>query len=890
MKFCPKCNSRLISNECHNWKCTEGKVTERRKKPNSSWNYLYAKTKPCYKGCGAMIYFDEDYKSENDKFIPLDVQTREPHQCREEINTTMYESSSNSYVSEPSTFNQTKTTHSPYRNNYENNTHDDDVSEKISSLVKKIKLFDVKKIPKEDLIDNPILDEIIQGHVEKNLSIIHFEHSKSNEPQKKSLLSLNGLVLPQIIKGISKNGLKDGLLYYQIESIKSILAGKNTIISAPTGSGKTEAFTIPIIQKILKNYSTGVFALLTYPLNALIDDQVSKINEILELCDLDDKIVARAIHRGVSQEARQNILSETKKKCVILATSFDFIDWHLTLQTNNWKVLCQPAKILVIDESHSYTSFHGSNVYHVIKRMKKYMDDKIQFVCSSATLDNPTQFFSEMFDVSDDSFETITSSQRRKQDLYTLFVMPQKMPQRETMEMLSSICHKNNSKQLIFNNTVNNAEILASNLRERNSGIRVRVHSGVIDKGDRRLAEGEMKQGDLDVLSCTPTLELGIDIGQINVVISAFTGEFDKFIQRIGRAGRRGQKSFAICVFEPRDAVCHYYANNISEYLSQTHTIQINKDNPIISDKHQKSKEIEVIASQTFDKKPLWDYANNMNLRGASGSVKIIIPGKNSVEKTTPTGYYQLHQKALYLLNSRLYEVYRFEKTKDGGVSYLKECSIVDRNKRTIPVVQTKLKQVDKKLKRTIKLYENNNQTISLAYGIINLNKTITGYYKGNKNDPIQSLKKIKGIFHSNWKDLTWNSKLSAIEIPITFDSISDDSTKDEISHTLTHVFVNASKIVTKSGTGDIDAFFDDSNDVLYLYDNTANGANGCSRIIYEKFESVLSIVETLLSKCDCKNGCPKCIHISEFCHTNNQDLKKEKTLEFFNKSLSDKK
>ena len=130
-----------------------------------------------------MIYFDEDYKSENDKFIPLDAQTREPHQCREKINITMHESSSNSYVSEPSTFNQTKTTQFPYRNNYENNTNDD-VSEEISSLVKKIKLFDVKKIPKEDLVDNPILDEIIQGHVEKNLSIIHFEHSKSNEPQK----------------------------------------------------------------------------------------------------------------------------------------------------------------------------------------------------------------------------------------------------------------------------------------------------------------------------------------------------------------------------------------------------------------------------------------------------------------------------------------------------------------------------------------------------------------------------------------------------------------------------------------------------------------------------------------------------------------------------------
>ncbi|MGI9567750.1 MAG: DEAD/DEAH box helicase [Nitrosopumilus sp.] len=879
MKFCPQCNSRLISNECHNWKCTEGKVTEKRR-PNSSWNYLYAKTKPCYNGCGGMIYFDEDYKSENDKFIPLDAVTREPHQCQQNI----LSSDDPDYSFTPQTSQTQKTTLS-----YQNSNSNGDTTAEILSHVNDIKYFDVTKISKKDLFKNPIIEEIVEGHNEENLSIIHYEHSVSTEPEKIPLESLKDIILPEILDGIAKNGLKNGFLKYQVNSIKSILAGKNVMISAPTGSGKTEAFAIPIIQKILTGYALGVYALLTYPLNALIDDQISKINKIIERCGLEDKIVARAIHRGISQAARQNIIKETSQKCVILATSFDFIDWHLTMQTNNWKALCQPAKILVMDESHSYTSFHGSNVYHVIKRMKKYMGN-IQCVCSSATLDNSQQFFSEMFDLDENSFESIKSNEGRKQDIYKLFVMPRKMPQRETMEMLSSICHKNRSKQLVFSNTVNNAEILATNLRERNPGMRVRVHSGVIEKGDRRIAEGEMRQGDLDVLSCTPTLELGMDIGQINVVVSAFTGEFDKFVQRIGRAGRRGQKSYVMCVFEPRDAICHYYANNISEYLQQDHTVQINKDNPIISEKHAKSKEIELVSSQTFDKKPLWDYANNMNLRGTSGSVKIIIPGKNSVEKNIPIGYYQLHQKALYQLNSILYEVEKFEKTKDGGKSYLEECRIIDKNKRTLPLVHTQLSKTQKKLERKIVLSENNSE-ISLVYGIINLNKTITGYYKGNKNDNIQVLKKIRGTSHPNWKDLVWDSKHSAIEIHLPLQpskSNNDDSSSDTLTHTLTHVFVNAAKIVTKSDSGDIDAYFDDNDDALYLYDNTANGANGCSKVIYDKFEDVLDKVQSLLSNCDCKNGCPKCIHVSEFCHTNNQDLGKQKALEFFKKCSKD--
>jgi DEAD/DEAH box helicase domain-containing protein len=855
MKFCPKCDSRLISNECNNWKCTEGRVIEK-KKPNSSWNYLYAKTKPCFKGCGGKIYFDDDYKSENGKFIPLDVDTREPHQCQLDAYSDYVHVSQKTIPADA----------------LEASNHTE-----IPSLVS-IRYFDVDAIPKG--ID-PIIDEILQGHNEENLGIIHFEHTASAEPQKIPLVSLHDILLPGILDGIAKYGFEDGFLPFQIESIKNILAGKNVIISAPTGSGKTESFVIPIIQKILENYSKGVFVLLTYPLNALVDDQVAKINHILERCGLEDRIAARAIHRGVSQNARQSIIDETGKKCIILATSFDFIDWHLTLQTTSWKILCQPAKVLVMDEAHSYTSFHGSNVYHVIKRMKKYMGD-LQFVCSSATLSNPEQFFSEMFDLGTDSFESIKSSTNRKQDIYKFFIMPRKMPQRETMEILALICQRNNSKQLIFSNTVTDAEVLAVNLRERNPDLKVRVHSGVIEKEDRRIAEGEMKQGDLDILSCTPTLELGIDIGKVNVVISAFTGEFDKFVQRIGRAGRRGQKSYAICVFEPKDAVCHYYANHISEYLAQNHTVQINKDNPIISEKHDKSREIENIASCTFDKKPLWDYANSMNLRGTSGNVRIFISGKNPTEKSVPTGYYQLHQKALYRLNSMLYEVEKFEKTKDGGNAYLKNCDIADKNNKTFPIVTTNIKNINKKLERKISI--KNNQII-LLYGLINLEKNITGYYKGNKNDSICVLKKINGTMHPNWKDLSWNSKHSAIEIhipPIFYDQ--NVSKNDALVHTITHIFLNAAKIVAKSDAADIDAHFDQN--ILYLYDNTANGANGYSKIIYDNFEDVLQKAYVLLNNCDCKNGCPKCIHISGFCHTNNLDLEKQKALEFFKKLL----
>ena len=112
---------------------------------------------------------------------------------------------------------------------------------------------------------------------------------------------------------------------------------------------------------------------MVYPLNALIDDQVSKISNLIDKCELNDMISTYSIHGGQNSQYKDKIISESYKKSIILATNFDFINYHLILQDKKWNQLFKNAKIIVMDEAHSYTSFHGSNVYHVLKRMKNYI-------------------------------------------------------------------------------------------------------------------------------------------------------------------------------------------------------------------------------------------------------------------------------------------------------------------------------------------------------------------------------------------------------------------------------------------------------------------------------------------------------------------------------------
>ena len=888
MKFCDNCETKLSQNHKDlgaPWicpKCNPEKIIIR--KPTYGVNYS-GRTKQCSKGCGSEIYWDEEFKSDSGKFIPLDTRTDEPHSCNGPENSGTYF---------PDEIRRITKKVIPHQ-----------VTEKLKITIPESILFDVNKIPKLEIDNDVIVHEIVEGHRNQSLAIIDYKKITSLEPEKIPIESLNDVLSENIIDGLKKYGFL-GVLPFQNESIRSILKGNNSIISASTGSGKTEAFVIPILQKIFENPIKGVFVLLIYPLNALIDDQVSKISDLIQKCKLEKIMSTYSIHGGQSSEYKDKIISESYVKSIILATNFDFINYHLILQDKKWNQLFKNAKIIVMDEAHSYTSFHGSNVYHVLKRMKNYMK-QFQIIGSSATLDNPKEFFSNMFDLPENSFSHIKSEFRRKQNMHQFFIMPRKFSQRTTMEMVSSICYKNNSKQLVFSNTHNDAEFLASNVEGANEGIRIQIHRGGLDQKDRKLYELQMKGGELDVLSCTPTLELGIDIGNVDVVVSAFKNEYDSFIQRIGRAGRKGQKSYAICVFDPEDAACHYFARNISSYLKQNHRVEINKNNPIISEKHTASIEIEKHAAVESDKSKFFDFANSINLRGSSGEITIFYNSKKIGTRDTPTGYYQLHQNAIYHFNKQNYEVESIVKIQNGANVYLKKSS--EAQKMTIPVVKTSLTQLseEKSIKKEI---NSKTKKISLRYGLIDMKKVITGYLKGNYNDSSDKFETFNGDSLTSWNDFSWNSKhySTSIVIPSEFTSkIKTDGNKsiilDSKIHTITHVLVNASKILTKSESNDIDAYYE--NGVIHLFDNTSDGYNGCSKMIYDNFENIMNICYDLLKECDCPTdekqkkqvsqgeewgGCPKCTFTTNYCQTKNKKLSKKDALEFFSIFKKDKK
>jgi DEAD/DEAH box helicase domain-containing protein len=225
----------------------------------------------------------------------------------------------------------------------------------------------------------------------------------------------------------------------------------------------------------------------------------------------------------------------------------------------------------------------------------------------------------------------------------------------------------------------------------------------------------------------------------------------------------------------------------------------------------------------------------------------------------------------------------------------------MERQKRTIPIVKTSILETSEK--NTIKKEINGKfKKISLRYGLIEISKTITGYLKGNYNDSSDQFETFDGNSIASWKNFHWNSKhySTGIKLPPGFISkinsdIKNSLTIDSKIHTIMHVLVNASKILTKSESNDIDSYYEDG--VVYLYDNTSDGYNGCNKIIYDNFEKILNTCFDLVNDCDCPTdkkqkelvlqgddwgGCPKCTYTTNYCQTKNKQLSKKDAEEFF--------
>ena len=308
---------------------------------------------------------------------------------------------------------------------------------------------------------------------------------------------------------------------------EALLAGKNAVVLAPTAGGKTEASMFPTLSNLVNDQPNGVGALYIAPIKALLNNQAERLGTYTEMVGL-----RRFVWHGDTTSHERKVF--LRDPCELLMTTPESLEVMLVSQTVDSKALFGDLRMIVIDEVHAIAGTdRGAHLMSVIERLARISEHDLQRVGLSATVGNPDEILRWLQGTSQRPGCVVDPPKKaarrqllvtHRQDLATLAFDAARMSQGQ--------------KSLFFCQSRSTSEAVAEYMRR--AGTAVFVHHSAVSKEERQLAEHEFHQGSNACIVCTSTLELGIDVGDLDRVLQAEAPDtVGSFLQRMGRTGRR---------------------------------------------------------------------------------------------------------------------------------------------------------------------------------------------------------------------------------------------------------------------------------------------------------------------------------------------------------------
>ncbi len=764
-----------------------------------------------------------------------------------------------------------------------------------------------KMIEKSRISNNNLLDEILYSDLDYVVEVKKLEESKIDTGKNLDELPLDDILVNQLK---SKNIKK--LFKFQEEAIFNILRNKDTVIIAPTASGKTEAFCIPILQKIYdsktqiinkkiqwfnskKEFRTeGIKAIFVYPTKALARDQLSKIIEYSKNID----IVVKIFDGDLTENEKQNFYEFPPD---IVLTNFDSIHYHLLNNTKFIKLL-NTLKFLVVDEVHVYTGIFGSNVHYIIKRLERIINNKkLQMIACSATLPNVREFCDLLFSR---KMEIVIGEGKRGHTNFAIIYPSLRSNKSLVIELIKKITKYH--KTLVFSNSHISAELIA--FMSAKQGIKIGVHRAGLPPKNRKIVENSFKSGKIDVISSTPTLELGIDIGDVDAVISNLV-PVNRLIQRLGRAARKGQEGYAFLTLG-NDPISQYYKNHPDDYFIDQEIPYIDPLNPIIMEnqilamcydrpisKFESKNYLELLCK--LEKKELVKFSNGRyvpnlgqnfvfkkyNIRGIGNDVNIVFNGKIIGNRNLPQALEELHDNAIYFLSGKRYKVQKL--TIDDNT---------ERNFADIEAIPNDYpfytKSIMEEFPEIIEIFEQKEIFgINLRYCSLNIFKKVIGYSNIEIGKEINQGKKV---FLNEPITYSYSTKGFIFRVPRPIKILEMVSEKEKVEmsghHATEHVVIEGSSMLIGGASQDIGGISLGDTGMIVIHDGSIGG-NGASKSLFDKFELAIRRAHSILMECPCENddGCPRCTY-SYRCGNNNEYLHKKAAIEILSRIIKGEK
>jgi len=726
------------------------------------------------------------------------------------------------------------------------------------------------------------------------------EGSYSDYPEK---------VHPELVKTLKNKGFSK-LYTHQRLSWQLLQEGKNIVIVTPAASGKTLCYNLPVLDSILKDSSSR--AIYLFPTKALSQDQKAELDQTIDL--LPQEIRIFTYDGDTPQDARKAI----RNRGHIILTNPDMLHTGIMPHHTKWIKLFENLKYVVIDELHNYRGIFGSHMANILRRLKriaKFYGSSPQFILCTATIANPLEI-SEM--IIEKKVSIVDNNGAPQGEKYFIFYNPPvvnrflgiRRSYVNESRRVASLFLKNNLQTIVFAQSRLITEVLLTYIKEdiektiKQQGM-IRGYRGGYLPLKRREIEKDLRNGKIRGVISTNALELGIDIGSLDVaVLAGYPGSISSTWQRAGRAGRKTGKSAAVLVSRssPLD---QFIINNPDYFFSRNpEKALINPDNLSILISHIECAAFELPFEEgekfgnleirdilnfleeeklIYHSKNKWFWmsdaypADGVSLRSITSDNFVVIDtterAKAIAEVDFSSALTALHPKAIYMCEGEQYfvEKLNFEQRK----AYVKK---TDTDYFTDAIDYTKIKILDVFDKKDLEKCTISHGEVHVATQVVGFKKikfhTMENVGAGDlslpQNDmnttaywltlpsklfytlPFPSEEKINGLFGLAYCLHHVSPLFMMCDIHDVGVSIGDNATAKSVP---------PRDIWKKTPFNEQWNIFSDANfePNIFIYDNFPGGI-GLSPSLFDLERELLEQCLKTIKACPCKEGCPSCV------------------------------
>lgn len=391
-------------------------------------------------------------------------------------------------------------------------------------------------------------------------------------------------ISPALIKSL--NNLHINALYaHQALAIQKIRQGENVVVATPTASGKTLIYNLPVVESLLQDPKAK--ALYIFPLKALEQDQLKALQQfIAPLASELNLPMPAAIYDGDTSSYRRQKIRELIPP--VLITNPDMVHLSLLPFHTQWSSFFQNLRYIILDELHTYRGIFGSHLTQIMRRLGRvceFYGAHPQFIACSATIANPQEFAERITGL---PFAAVVESGAPRPAKNFLFLNPTASPYTLAAKLFLD-CLDYGLRTLAFTQARKITELLHAWVLKDRPDLRTRVSSyraGFLPE-ERREIESKLLTGELWGVISTSALELGIDIGGLDVcILVGYPGTIATTWQRGGRVGRGDQESLIALIAQP-DALDQYFMRHPQDFFQRGFEKAIvDPHNSVIVSKH----------------------------------------------------------------------------------------------------------------------------------------------------------------------------------------------------------------------------------------------------------------------------------------------------------------